>query len=265
MEKRYQVFISATFKDLEKEREAIIKALLDAKYIPATMEYFLASSGDKYEYIKKVIDTCDYFVMVSAGIYGNIQESTNKSFTEIEYDYAKEKGIPILSFLYDYPFDLPCNKRDDENRAELIRFRQKVSNEGNLYREWHNITDLALGVISSLNEEVRNNPQCGWIRGKDATDIIVSHQIDYINKELVLKLNKESKDVDNVRIESVFQKINTFFLKSVFNDIQIIKDKIKVKISSPELIDTSALVRYVVDRISSDKNISGEVVAYNIY
>lgn len=46
MEKRYQVFISSTFEDLKEERKAIIETLLNAKYIPAGMEMFLASNEE---------------------------------------------------------------------------------------------------------------------------------------------------------------------------------------------------------------------------
>lgn len=40
MEKRYQIFISSTFNDLNKERNLIIQAILRAGYYPAGMEWF---------------------------------------------------------------------------------------------------------------------------------------------------------------------------------------------------------------------------------
>ena len=128
MDKRYQVFISSTFTDLKEERKAIIESLLNAKYIPAGMEMFSASNDEQFKYIKKIIDTCDYYVLIVGARYGTINPSTGKSFTEQEYDYAIEKGIPVLAFLNSNPNDLPEDKREDDKRELLEAFREKVSN-----------------------------------------------------------------------------------------------------------------------------------------
>lgn len=46
IEKREQVFISSTFKDLVEERRAVIQTLLEADCIPAGMELFPASDDE---------------------------------------------------------------------------------------------------------------------------------------------------------------------------------------------------------------------------
>ena len=51
MNKRYQVFVSSTFKDLAEERMEVIKALLELDCIPCGMEYFPAASEDSWSYI----------------------------------------------------------------------------------------------------------------------------------------------------------------------------------------------------------------------
>ena len=43
MEKRYQVFISSTFRDLVQERQEVLKAVLEIDHMPAGMELFPAS------------------------------------------------------------------------------------------------------------------------------------------------------------------------------------------------------------------------------
>nr|EIP1106119.1 DUF4062 domain-containing protein [Citrobacter freundii] len=40
MDKRYQVFISSTFKDLEVERSTVFQTLMEMDCIPAGMELF---------------------------------------------------------------------------------------------------------------------------------------------------------------------------------------------------------------------------------
>ena len=43
-EKKYQVFISSTFIDLQKERQAAVEAILSVGHIPAGMELFAATN-----------------------------------------------------------------------------------------------------------------------------------------------------------------------------------------------------------------------------
>lgn len=188
MDKRYQVFISSTFTDLKEERKAIIEGLLNAKYIPSGMEMFAASNDEQFKYIKKIIDTCDYYVLIVGARYGSINPSTGKSFTEQEYDYAVEKGIPVLAFIHDDPYNLPSEKREDEKRELLDNFRNKVSN-GRLCKMWHTSSELIASVIISLGEEVAENPQMGWTRGiiQDSSELLFQLNNVRIEKEALEK------------------------------------------------------------------------------
>lgn len=98
MDKKYQVFISSTFSDLIEERKKIQEILLMADCIPAGMEAFVATNEEQFNVIKKVIDLCDYYVLIVGGRYGSVNESTGLSYTEMEYDYAVENNIPVLVF-----------------------------------------------------------------------------------------------------------------------------------------------------------------------
>lgn len=196
MDKRYQVFISSTFTDLKEERKAIIESLLNAKYIPAGMEMFSASNDEQFKYIKKIIDTCDYYVLIVGGRYGTVNPSTGKSFTEQEYDYAIKKGIPVLAFLHSNPNDLPDDKREDDRRELLEAFREKVSN-GRLCKMWKTSEELIASVIISLIEEVAENPQMGWTRGNlvDNTELLAQ-----IN-ELRIRLDEKEERIKSLQLK----------------------------------------------------------------
>lgn len=74
--RRFQVFISSTFEDLRHERQAILRGLLEADYIPAGMELFPGSDGQPWALIEKVVaTTCDYCVLVVADRYGSRDDS----------------------------------------------------------------------------------------------------------------------------------------------------------------------------------------------
>lgn len=87
MEKRYQVFVSSTYQDLIPERIEVIQALLELDCIPCGMEYFPAADETQWDFIKKLIDESDYYIVVIAGKYGSVDE-TGKSYTQKEYEYA---------------------------------------------------------------------------------------------------------------------------------------------------------------------------------
>lgn len=62
---KYQVFISSTYSDLLEERRKILDILLMADCIPAGMENFVATDDEQFSVIKKVIDLCDYYILIS--------------------------------------------------------------------------------------------------------------------------------------------------------------------------------------------------------
>ncbi|WP_268844130.1 DUF4062 domain-containing protein [Aeromonas caviae] len=53
MNKRYQVFVSSTFADLQDERSKVIQTLMEMDCIPAGMELFPAMDEEQFEFIKK--------------------------------------------------------------------------------------------------------------------------------------------------------------------------------------------------------------------
>jgi hypothetical protein len=97
MDKKYQVFVSSTFRDLADERQTAIRNILDLGHVPAGMELFPAADTEQLTYIKKVIDQCDYYVLIMGGRYGSM-DNAGVSFTEREYDYAVDMGKIVLAF-----------------------------------------------------------------------------------------------------------------------------------------------------------------------
>ncbi len=123
MDKRYQVFVSSTYTDLLEERRNVIQALMEMDCIPAGMELFPAADEEQFEFIKRVIDDCDYYIVIVGGRYGSTT-SAGISYTEKEYDYAREKGLRVIALLHDKPYDIPLGKSetDQELRARLDAF-----------------------------------------------------------------------------------------------------------------------------------------------
>lgn len=165
--KKYQVFISSTYEDLKEERHAASEILLELGCIPIGMEQFPASNMSQMEYIKKMLDNCDYYILISAGRYGSIDPTDNCGYTEKEYDYAIEKGIPVMSFLYKNLDLLPDGKKDrsKEKKKKLELFRKKISSD-KLVKFYSSKDELKLQIATSLHKCMMDYPAVGWIRAE---------------------------------------------------------------------------------------------------
>lgn len=164
MDKRYQVFVSSTFIDLQEERRQVIQTVMELDCFPAGMELFPAADEEQWDFIRKVIDDCDYYILILGGRYGSL---TNEgiSYTEKEYDYAVDQGVPVLGFLHENPDDIPVARSEinPETRQKLALFRSKVAS-GRLVRFWKSADSLPGLVALSLTKTIKTYPRNGWLK-----------------------------------------------------------------------------------------------------
>src|SRR5271166_5574355 len=111
--KRYQIFVSSTYRDLKHPRASILRALADANYIAAGMEYFPPIDQEQFNFIKTIIDDSDYFVVVLAGMYGSLA-ADGLSYSEKEYEYALQKALPIIALLHEDANSLDASERESD-------------------------------------------------------------------------------------------------------------------------------------------------------
>jgi hypothetical protein len=183
MEKRYQVFISSTFADLKEERGKVQQAVMELDCIPAGMELFPAIDEEQFEFIKKVIDDCDYYLLIIGGRYGSLSDE-GVSYTEMEYKYAVSKGIKVIAFLHKDPNSLPVGKSeiDAAAREKLLAFREEAAT-GRLVRFWTEANELPGLTLSSLTRTIRTYPATGWIRGDAVADPNLYKELNELRKE----------------------------------------------------------------------------------
>jgi hypothetical protein len=167
VDKKYQVFVSSTYDDLRRERQAVMQSLLELDCIPSGMELFPAADESQWTLIKGVIDECDYYIIIVAGRYGSIGNN-GQSYTEMEYRYALEKGKPILGFLHRNPSNIPVGKTDKEqvNREKLEEFRKLVKKK--MCRDWETPEELGGVVTMSLVRLKKDHAAIGWVSGSYA-------------------------------------------------------------------------------------------------
>lgn len=197
MDKLYQVFISSTYEDLKKERSAAQQAVISSDCLPIGMENFEASDLDQLTFIKKLLDNVDYYILIIGGRYGSIEENSGLSYTELEYNYALEKEIPVLTFMKNTEkinsSQLDTGEFKYEKMEKLEKFKTKTG--GKIRNYFSDCGELKHLISNSLNKAKKNLPRPGWIRTDNLTyemfNKIEENNIEYkLSKLGELKFNK---------------------------------------------------------------------------
>lgn len=142
--------------------------MLELDCIPAGMELFPAANDDQWTLIKRVIDDCDYYIVIVAGRYGSVSDE-GLSYTEMEYRYALERGKPIIGFVHKDIEKIPSGKFDTDSQKQerLSSFRALVQKK--LVRYWETPVELWSVVSRSIIKLIKDSPAVGWIKGDNLT------------------------------------------------------------------------------------------------
>lgn len=182
MDKRYQVFVSSTYEDLQEERKEVMQALLELDCIPAGMELFPASNEDQWSLIKRVIDDCDYYILIIGGRYGSCNEE-GIGFTEMEFQYALQTNKPIISFLHKNPEAIPSGKSelDPIKRQKLNDFRDLAQKK--MVKYWNTPDDLGSAISRSMVKLMKQFPAVGWVKADNVMDVDSAKEMLQLREE----------------------------------------------------------------------------------
>jgi hypothetical protein len=165
----YKVFVSSTYEDLREERSELQKALLKLKCLPIGMELFPSADDETWDFIAKQIDDSDYYMVIVAGRYGS-EAPDGLSFTEKEYDYARQIGKRVIAFLHVNPSNIAASKidLDERKRKKLTKFIEKIRKSPvNFFAGPH---DLAANATLSFVALRDSHPATGFIRADQTVD-----------------------------------------------------------------------------------------------
>ena len=131
---------------------------------------------DQFEYIKKVIDECDYYLLIIGARYGSTDKE-GVSYTEREFDYARSVEKTVIALLHDDIENLPMKNFDADQslKAKLDAFREKVKT-GRMVRFWNNRDQLIAAMMQAIMKAISTYPALGWIRGDAAASEEIMQQ-----------------------------------------------------------------------------------------
>lgn len=245
MEKRYQVFVSSTYQDLIPERVEVIQALLELDCIPSGMEYFPAADETQWDFIKKLIDESDYYIVIIAGKYGSVDKN-GISYTQKEYEYAISQGIPTIAFLHSDIGSLASSKTEKEKDIieKLEIFKELAKRK--LCKFWKMPHELGAVVSRSISQAKKNYPRTGWIRADSVSETS--------EKEIVQLYKKIDKLENKLEESSQFSDLNKSIIENLADD----EDKINFQMD----IKSGSWKSQIVKRI--ELNVSWNEINYQL-
>ncbi|MEN4889421.1 DUF4062 domain-containing protein [Erwinia billingiae] len=203
MDKRYQVFVSSTYTDLKDERHSIMLTLMKMDCIPSGMEHFPAADEEQWNFIKRIIDFSDYYLLIIGGRYGSLDDD-GLSFTEKEYDYAVSKNLKVVALIHGSPEKLSYqnSEQQPELREKLEAFRDKVKTK-RLVEFWTDSAELPGKVALGIMNAKAMYPAIGWVRAdkiSNESSLIEINELRKENKQLLIdnnNLKREVKSAEN--------------------------------------------------------------------
>lgn len=231
MEIKYKVFVSSTYDDMIEERDIAFQTLLKNGYIIGGMELFTGDNIEKFEVIKQDIQDCDIFILILGGRYGTVCKETNKSFIEMEYEYAKKLKIPvgvikITNELLDKKKEKAYSNHKlfyDEGSEKFNEFCKKV--ERKMISFYSDNQELSVNLIATVNNMCNKYNVSGWIRCDNHTIQSYLSKIDddtftELSKRTIVKeINTTEKDQYRISNSlfynkdlSIIEEIKTIFL-----------------------------------------------------
>ena len=145
-----KIYISATYRDLQKHRLAVSTVLRRMGHQPIGMEEYVAEGMRPLHRCLDDVATCDAYVGIVAWRYGYVPSEAGEpdplpvlpagttlgktSITEFEFRQAVQSSKPVLMFLLHPEAEWPSSQLDavsgdGEQGKEVFRFRQEVGQQ----------------------------------------------------------------------------------------------------------------------------------------
>lgn len=198
-ERRLEIFVGATRRDLGPARTAVINAILEKGHIPSGMELWAAGNRPPLDVIARYLKRCDAHILMVGARYGSpVLGREGLSYTEWEYQQSRGKR-PILPFVYDAQSlkaarakEVDKNERTKLSIDRLDRLRTDLL-KTKYVKEFSNsrsgINKLQKDAILAIDDLLRSADMpidAGWIRG-DSPEARTARDIadnPFLNREL---------------------------------------------------------------------------------
>lgn len=152
MSERIDVMISSTAHDLPDYRQQALDACVRQGMFPIMMEHLPAIASDAITVSLAMVDEAEIYMGIFAGRYGYIPDGHSISITEMEYNRARERGIPCLIFLIEDKFDYDSGPKESPDHIKRLKaFHRRLKKE-NVVNFFTTPDNFRAQVINSLSQ-----------------------------------------------------------------------------------------------------------------
>jgi hypothetical protein len=145
-------FISSPRGEMENLRDRARDGAIRARALPVGMESWGAKARPSINTCFDELDRCDVMILVIGHRYGSQPRGSDKAYTELEYEKAVERGIPVLAFV-SKSTTVDMQKVDPDDLARLQAFKKRLQDaEQQMFAQFHSDDELEKLVHQSLRE-----------------------------------------------------------------------------------------------------------------
>jgi tetratricopeptide (TPR) repeat protein len=146
-----KIMLSSTAVDLPLHRQEAINACLRAEAFPIAMEYLPALDVDAMATSLSMVDEADVYIGIYGQRYGTVPSGHSVSITEMEFDRAVARHLPILVFIMhrDHPITIDMVEVETAASEKLARLKAKAC-AGRVRAEFKSPIELRGQIVEAL-------------------------------------------------------------------------------------------------------------------
>ena len=222
--KKFSIFISSTLEDLTKERQQAMNAIVSAGHFPVAMESFTAGDELPLEHIMKYMDDIDILLLILGGRYGSVEKKTRKSFTQLEYEYAKMLKKPIVPLVLQDDY---LKTKEPDSNIEKNQSVKSYKNFKNLIARDHSskpihcLEDIWREVTNAIHSFEKDKDIGGWQRIHSKADKLSRIGItDIYHSEAELGIERERPNFTGAKTIKLLFASGTKFFRELITPLQ---------------------------------------------
>ena len=180
LDKRYQVFISTSGREMQPERIVLSQTLVGMGFFSWGLEQRTPLST---AFARRQIDDCDYVVILLGSQYGE-QSVSGVSYMHLEYIYAVTKQKPIIVFMHEDPLsrDLSLQDEKPELQEKFLEFRKVLQQQADQIFTYRTMRDLEMAVRLNMSHMLERYPVSGW--GRPQNTQLLHDEVDRLKAKI---------------------------------------------------------------------------------
>ncbi|GMV94050.1 MAG: hypothetical protein AMXMBFR82_38280 [Candidatus Hydrogenedentota bacterium] len=152
--------ISSTMLDLPNHRKKVKDACLSRNILPMMMENLPSSDVEAVQVSQEMVEQANVYIGVFAHRYGHVPDGYDVSITELEFDRALERKIPILVFIMHEKYRILPGTVESGAKSKLDSLKKRAC-DGRVCRTFKSPESLKAEVINALADLERRETTAG--------------------------------------------------------------------------------------------------------